>query len=129
MRAVQNLSSIKEKVELALQLRGHVVECMRDRSGNHLIQKCFTHIPTAEDGHSIEFMLEVRPGIFSCTPPLLSEGRRDHVPSCQDHGARLALTSTDLLHYMQPALFLDSGENVTAFLLHNCPAELGCCFQ
>ena len=72
---VQNLSSIKEKVELALQLRGHVVECMRDRSGNHLIQKCLTHIPTAEDGHSIDFMLEVRPGIFSCVPPWLSERR------------------------------------------------------
>jgi hypothetical protein len=94
---MQNLSSIKDKVELALQLRGHVVECMLDRSGNHLIQKCFTHIPTAEDGHSIEFMLKVRPCFLSGAPRLLSEGRPNHCNSCQDQKAGMAQMTSSIL--------------------------------
>lgn len=57
---VQGLPTIESKVEMAIQLKGHVVAYVLNSHGNHVVQCCITHIPSAENGHSIEFMLEVR---------------------------------------------------------------------
>ena len=56
---MQNLPTIESKVEMAVALKGQVVACILNSHGNHVVQCCITHIPMAENGHSIEFMLEV----------------------------------------------------------------------
>lgn len=68
---MQALPSVEAKAQLASQLKGKVLEYMLNSHGNHVIQCCIVSIPAAEDGHSIEFMLEVRLVLFvSCSATL-----------------------------------------------------------
>ena len=58
-RVMQSLPTIEAKVQMAVQLKGQVVAYVLNSHGNHVVQCCITHIPHAENGHSIEFILEV----------------------------------------------------------------------
>ena len=57
---MQSLPTIEAKVEMAIQLKGQVMACVLNSHSNHVVQCCISNIPTAQNGHSIEFMLEVR---------------------------------------------------------------------
>jgi pumilio RNA-binding family len=45
-----------QKVEIAYELQGCVMECVMDQNGNHVIQKCIQCIAPAPE---IAFMLKV----------------------------------------------------------------------
>ena len=36
---------VDQKTELVLELDGHVMRCVRDQNGNHVIQKCIECVP------------------------------------------------------------------------------------
>lgn len=44
---IQALEAIEadQKTELVLELDGHVMRCVQDQNGNHVIQKCIECIP------------------------------------------------------------------------------------
>lgn len=44
---------LDQKIELVHELDGHVMRCVRDQNGNHVIQKCIECIPTEEIGFVI----------------------------------------------------------------------------
>lgn len=44
---------IEQKVQLVHELDGHVMRCVRDQNGNHVIQKCIESIPTEKIGFII----------------------------------------------------------------------------
>lgn len=52
---VQSLEVIEleQKVEVVGELDGHVLRCVRDQNGNHVIQKCIESIPTEKIGFVI----------------------------------------------------------------------------
>jgi len=37
---------LEQKAELVRELDGHVMRCVRDQNGNHVIQKCIECVPT-----------------------------------------------------------------------------------
>lgn len=37
---------LEQKTKLVRELDGHVLQCVRDQNGNHVIQKCIESIPT-----------------------------------------------------------------------------------
>lgn len=47
VRSLQALEVIEvdQKTELVLELDGHVMRCVRDQNGNHVIQKCIECVP------------------------------------------------------------------------------------
>lgn len=44
---------LDQKTELVHELDGHVMRCVRDQNGNHVIQKCIECVPTDK----IEFII------------------------------------------------------------------------
>lgn len=44
---------LEQKVQLVRELDGHVMRCVRDQNGNHVIQKCIESVPTEK----IEFII------------------------------------------------------------------------
>lgn len=44
---------LDQKTQLVLELDGHVMRCVRDQNGNHVIQKCIECVPTEK----IEFII------------------------------------------------------------------------
>lgn len=44
---------IEQKTELVRELDGHVMRCVRDQNGNHVIQKCIECVPTEKIGFII----------------------------------------------------------------------------
>lgn len=67
------------------ELDGHVIRCVRDQNGNHVIQKCIECIPTEKIGFIISAfkgqvtvlsshpygcrVIQVRPHLFGCEAP------------------------------------------------------------
>ena len=41
---------LDQKTLLAQELDGHVIKCVHDQNGNHVIQKCIEHIPAEKIG-------------------------------------------------------------------------------
>ena len=52
MQAIE-VVELDQKTEMVSELDGHVMRCVRDQNGNHVIQKCIECIP--ED--AIEFII------------------------------------------------------------------------
>ena len=76
---VQHVPTIEARVAMATKLKGQVVPYVLNSHGNHVVQCCIANIPNSENGHDIEFMLEVRdchPGVFA-----------NHAMSWQSHTA------------------------------------------
>lgn len=44
---------LDQKTQLVLELDGHVMRCVRDQNGNHVIQKCIECVPTERIGFII----------------------------------------------------------------------------
>ena len=44
---------LEQKAQLVRELDGHVMRCVRDQNGNHVIQKCIESVPTER----IEFII------------------------------------------------------------------------
>lgn len=44
---------LEQKAQLVRELDGHVMRCVRDQNGNHVIQKCIESIPTEKIGFII----------------------------------------------------------------------------
>lgn len=44
---------LDQKAQLVQELDGHVMRCVRDQNGNHVIQKCIECVPT----ENIEFII------------------------------------------------------------------------
>lgn len=44
---------LDQKTSLVLELDGHVMQCVRDQNGNHVIQKCIECVPTERIGFII----------------------------------------------------------------------------
>ena len=36
---------LDQKIEMVMELDGHVMRCVRDQNGNHVIQKCIECVP------------------------------------------------------------------------------------
>ena len=65
---VQHVPTIEARVVMATKLKGQVVSYVLNSHGNHVVQCCIANIPNSENGHDIEFMLEVRgchSGVFA----------------------------------------------------------------
>jgi hypothetical protein len=43
----------EQKAQLVRELDGHVMRCVRDQNGNHVIQKCIESVPTEKIGFII----------------------------------------------------------------------------
>ncbi|CAL5220649.1 g2694 [Coccomyxa viridis] len=72
--AIQSLPTIESKVEMAIQLKGQVMSCVLNSHGNHVVQCCISNIPDAQDGQSIEFMLEeLRDATLKLSPEALGD--------------------------------------------------------
>jgi pumilio RNA-binding family len=41
---------LDQKIDLVRELDGHVMRCVRDQNGNHVIQKCIECVPTEHIG-------------------------------------------------------------------------------
>jgi len=41
---------LEQKIDLVRELDGHVMRCVRDQNGNHVIQKCIECVPTEHIG-------------------------------------------------------------------------------
>jgi hypothetical protein len=44
---------LEQKAQLVREMDGHVMRCVRDQNGNHVIQKCIESVPTGK----IEFII------------------------------------------------------------------------
>ncbi|KAJ0016851.1 hypothetical protein Pint_10147 [Pistacia integerrima] len=44
---------LDQKTELVLELDGHVMRCVHDQNGNHVVQKCIKCVPTEKIGFII----------------------------------------------------------------------------
>lgn len=44
---------LEQKAQLVRELDGHIMRCVRDQNGNHVIQKCIESIPTEKIGFII----------------------------------------------------------------------------
>lgn len=44
---------LNQKTQLVFELDGHVLRCVRDQNGNHVIQKCIECVPTERIGFII----------------------------------------------------------------------------
>lgn len=44
---------VDQKIELVRELDGHVMRCVRDQNGNHVIQKCIECVPSERIGFII----------------------------------------------------------------------------
>lgn len=44
---------LEQKTLLVRELDGHVMRCVRDQNGNHVIQKCIESVPTEKIGFII----------------------------------------------------------------------------
>ncbi|GAA0160062.1 RNA metabolism protein [Lithospermum erythrorhizon] len=51
-KAIESIE-VDLKIKLAGELEGHVLKCVQDKNGNHVIQKCIKHVPE----HAIQFIL------------------------------------------------------------------------
>jgi hypothetical protein len=49
--------SLKEKVEMVGELEGHVLRCVRDQNGNHVVQKIIECVPTRHIGHLLDAVI------------------------------------------------------------------------
>lgn len=41
---------LDQKAQLVRELDGHVMKCVRDQNGNHVIQKCIESVPAEKIG-------------------------------------------------------------------------------
>jgi pumilio RNA-binding family len=44
---------LDQKAQLVRELDGHVMKCVRDQNGNHVIQKCIGSVPAEKIGFII----------------------------------------------------------------------------
>lgn len=80
----------EQKAQLVRELDGHVMRCVRDQNGNHVIQKCIESVPTEKIGFIISAfrgqvaVLSMHP--YGCRVIqvilILSSGSTTSCPSC-----------------------------------------------
>lgn len=64
-KALESISG-EQQVEIVRELDGHVLKCVKDQNGNHVVQKCIECV----DPHALQFIINAFQGQV-CYPTLL----------------------------------------------------------
>jgi len=79
-KALESISG-EQQVEIVKELDGHVLKCIKDQNGNHVVQKCIECV----DPHALNFIIsafqgQVRNGSLFSPIPLL-DSQSIYLPS------------------------------------------------
>lgn len=61
-KALESVSG-EQQVEIVRELDGHVLKCVKDQNGNHVVQKCIECV----DPHALQFIINAFQGQVSFT--------------------------------------------------------------
>lgn len=56
-KALESISG-EQQVEIVRELDGHVLKCVKDQNGNHVVQKCIECV----DPHALQFIINAFQG-------------------------------------------------------------------
>lgn len=81
-KALESVSG-EQQVEIVRELDGHVLKCVKDQNGNHVVQKCIECV----DPHALQFIINAFQGQVSV---VYKKGR----------GRNVVRTSKTFIHFV-----------------------------
>lgn len=69
-KALESLTS-EQQQEIVRELDGHVLKCVKDQNGNHVVQKCIERV----DPHALQFIINALSGQVCVCVCVCARGR------------------------------------------------------